>query len=358
VGHISSLNSARTISTFLPWLLGKPRRRGRGLRGARILALLLGVDPVWGENRIHGGVGSGEGIIWVVRDPILKGDKLVDEGVQDKRLLLLESEFAQILEVVQRNGDTTSEVLRRAWDGTPLQTLTKSSPARATGAHVSMIGHITASELKRRLSETEIANGLANRIIFCCARRHNELPDGGNLDWAQWPHLIEKLRAAIAFSRNTAEMTRNSGARDLWHAVYHRLSEGQPGLLGAVISRAEAQVLRLSMIYALLDRSSVVCREHLAAALAVWEFAEESCRHIFGESLGDPVADEILRGLRARPEGLTRTEIRDLFARHRNETEIGQALETLLRHGYAMPRSEETGGRPAERWFLGATKAI
>lgn len=46
--------------------------------------------------------------------------------------------------------------------------------------------------------------------------------------------------------------------RALWQAIYHDLSEGKPGLLGAVLSRAEAQVLRLSVFYALLDKSDMV----------------------------------------------------------------------------------------------------
>jgi hypothetical protein len=108
------------------------------------------VDEFWAENKIHGGVGSGEGIIWNLRDPILKEGKQINEGVVDKRLLLLETEFAQVLAVIERQGATVSEILRRAWDGTTLQTLVKNNPARATGAHVSMLGHITKSELNCR----------------------------------------------------------------------------------------------------------------------------------------------------------------------------------------------------------------
>jgi Protein of unknown function (DUF3987) len=229
--------------------------------------------------------------------------------------------------------------------------LTKNTPARASAAHISLIGHITIAELLRRLNETEIANGFANRNIFCCAKRSKELPDGGNLEWQEHPCLIDGLRAAIEFAKNVGRMERDPEARELWHQHYHDLSERQVGLLGAVISRAEAQVLRLSMVYALLDRSSVISREHLAAALAVWKYAEESCRHIFGDLLGDGPADEILRALRASPEGLTRTQIGDLFSRHRPK-EMGRALGTLLGEGHAECVSEVTGGRPAERWFL------
>ncbi len=89
----------------------------------------------------------------------------------------------------------------------------------------------------------------------------------------------------------------------VWAEVYPKLSEGRPGLLGAATSRAEAQVMRLATIYALLDKSAVVRAEHLMAALAVWEYAEQSAKYIFGSALGDPTADAILRALRRAPRG-------------------------------------------------------
>ena len=38
------------------------------------------------------------------------------------------------------------------------------SPAKATDAHISVIGHITTDELRRSLTRTEAANGFANRL--------------------------------------------------------------------------------------------------------------------------------------------------------------------------------------------------
>jgi hypothetical protein len=44
--------------------------------------------------------------------------------------------------------------------------------------------------------------------------------------------------------------------------------------------------MRLSALYALLDKSAVVKADHLKAALALWEYCEASARFIFGEALG------------------------------------------------------------------------
>ncbi len=302
-------------------------------------------------KRVHGGIGSGEGVIYNVRDQILKGEKLIDEGETDKRLLLLESEFAQVLAVAKREGSTVSEVLRRAWDGTTLQTLTRHNSIRATGAFVSLIGHITIDELLRHLNKTEIVNGLMNRFLFVCVRRSKQLPDGGSLEEAQLEPLITRLRTVVSSAKDIGEMKRDGEATRLWHEVYRELSGPQPGLFGAVISRGEAQVLRLSMLYALLDSSAIIRRVHLLAALSVWEYVEASAKRIFGDSLGDKNADVILNALRRTQVGLARTEISALFARNRTETEIATALSLLTEFGLAHWQREESGGRPGERWL-------
>jgi hypothetical protein len=137
--------------------------------------------------------------------------------------------------------------------------------------------------------------------------------------------------------------------------VYPELSEGRPGLLGAVVSRAEAQTMRLAMLYALLDCSRVIEPVHLRAALALWEYAEASARYIFGDALGDPLADELLAALRGNPEGLSRTDIRDQFSRHKRAGAIDAALGRLADLGLVECRPVDTGGRPAQRWY--ATRA-
>jgi hypothetical protein len=141
-------------------------------------------------------------------------------------------------------------------------------------------------------------------------------------------------------------------ARKTWEAVYPTLSEGYPGLLGAVTARAEAQCLRLALVFALMNEAQQIDRPHLLAALAVWERAEASARHIFGAALGDPIADEIQRALRvAGQAGLTRTAIRDLFKRHQPAERIEVALDLLSRRNLARRETQAAeGGRRPELW--------
>ena len=86
----------------------------------------------------------------------------------------------------------------------------------------------------------------------------------------------------------------------VWHAVYPRLAGDRFELFGAVTSRAEAQTMRLALVYALLDGSSVIEAQHLNAGLAVWSYCEASARLIFGDAVGDVSADQMLKALRRR----------------------------------------------------------
>ena len=275
-----------------------------------------------------------------------------DFGVEDKRLLVLEPEFASVLRILDREGNTLSAIIRQSWDNGALRILNKNSPAQATNAHISLIGHITADELRRYLTATEMGNGFANRILWICARRSKSLPEGGNVDESDLQDVKSRVAEAVKFARSTDELLRTEKAAKLWREIYPELSAGSPGLLGAVTSRAEAQVMRLASIYALLDSSNMIKEVHLRAALAAWKYAEQSARWIFGDSLGNPIADEILRELRKSPDGLTRTEIRDLFGRNRRAEEIEPALASLAECGLARPQTDKGKGpgRPSERW--------
>ena len=226
---------------------------------------------------------------------------------------------------------------------------------RATGAHVSINGHITRAELLRLLQDTDAANGFGNRILWYCARRSRLLPDGGGRP--DLSDLAGRLTAASEFSKQTGELHRDEAASRLWHEVYPALSEGRPGLLGAILGRAEPQVMRIAVIYGVLDQSRVVRAEHLRGGLAVWRYCEDSARFIFGDALGDPAADTLLDALRANPDGLTREQISVVvFGRHKPSGEISRALGWLLDQNLVTVERRDTGGRPAEAWRATMTR--
>jgi hypothetical protein len=337
-------------------LVGATSQGRKGTSKGRIRQVYNEVDSTLTNGREVSGLSSGEGLIWAVRDPIYRGEELDDAGVHDKRLMVAETEFASPLRVLRREGNTLSPVIRNAWDTGMLRSLVKNSPAVATDAHISIIGHITKEELLRHLDATEMANGFANRFLWVCVKRSQYLPEGGDLDLISHNSLISRLKESLEFAKRTGRITFTEDARLLWHQKYRALADGCPGLLGAIISRAPPQVLRLACIYALLDGSAVIERKHLEAGLALWSYCEDSARYIFGDRLGYPLADSIFQALHSQPNGLTRSQISDLLGRHVKSAEIESALRFLAERSLASFEPEETEGRTAHRWKAGPAK--
>jgi hypothetical protein len=351
--------------------VGDSAKARKGTGEDRVLSFFRHVDDEWTGRRVHTGLSSGEGVIWEVRDPIIKLSKekktgklskekktgvtveeVVDEGVTDKRLMVIESEFAGALRVMQREGNILSRILRDGWDRGNLATLTKNSPARATGSCISVIGHITATELRAYFDRTEMANGFGNRFLFACVRRSKFLPFCGALPDEEVARLAYQIRRAVETARSIRQVVMAPEAAEAWRVVYPDLSADRPGLLGSLTARAEAQVVRLAMLYALWAGSDRIDLEHLMAATAIEEFCRKSVEYVFGDMLGDQVVDTILDALRAAgSRGLTRTEITNLFSRNVPANQIARALGELARRGLAAQRKGDTaGGRPPEIW--------
>jgi Protein of unknown function (DUF3987) len=320
---------------------GETSKGRKGTAWSTPKRMFADIDAAWAESRVTGGLSSGEGLINAVRDeryekkPIREKGRvvdyesvLVDQGVNDKRLMLVEEELSQALKVMSRDGNILSAIVRQAWDHGNLNPLTKSNPIKATGAHISIVGHITREELLRYLTETEQANGFANRFIWLMIYRSKCIPNPtGVPDEILFP-LIEKLRNRVETARRVGEIVRTDRAAKILEGIYPELSDGKPGLLGRVLGRSEAQVMRIACLYSLMDGRERVDVDHLTAALALWDYSEKSAAAIFGEMSGDPMADRILAALDDQQE-MTETEIRDLFVRHKSSTEVYRALGLL-----------------------------
>ncbi len=355
---------------FWPVIVGQSSKSRKGTAGKRIETLMRSAEESWVRGECKGTLSSGEGLAYAVRDPVYeqipvkeKGrptgettEVCVDKGLEDKRLFLVQSEFGAVLKIMAREGNSLSGVLRDAWDGVTLAPMTKRSRVKATDPHIGIVGHVTRDELLRNLTDTEMVNGFGNRFVWVAVRRSKELPFPSVPVESDLSALTREIRKMLPMSRACGGLTLSPTARDCWVECYHELSADRPGMAGALLGRAEAQVMRLAGLYAVLDGQSMIDRGHLKAAMALWEYAEASTRMIFGDALGDPVADAILKAIRGRGE-MTDSEISDLFKRHKTAAELERAKGVLFEAGLAHCMTVETSGRSRIVWQPGAKKA-
>ena len=324
-------------------LVGESSKARKGTSWSQIARLFSEVDNPWLTSRVTTARLTTPGLIHALCD---------QQPPTDRRLLALSEEFASVLHSMGRTRGQLSPLLRSAWDNGHLRSLDTKQLLHATGTHISLIAHITERELAQCLHRTEAHNGFANRCLWVRVQRSQCLPDGGSLGAQELSAVSRELRRALQWAGDASDicLTRNEQARELWHDCYPALSQVGPGLHGAATSRAEAQVLRLSALYAVLDCSSTIALPHLQAALAVWEYCSASASHLFGTSTGDSTADRIREALDAAPDGLSRKQISALFHGHLSSERIDAALEQLVALGVINPRRQPGKGRPSTLW--------
>jgi hypothetical protein len=198
-----------------------------------------------------------------------------------------------------------------------------------------------------------MTNGFANRFVFFAVRRSKLLPEPPVFDIAalddEPAKPISSLIDNLEIAKDAGLLSRTAEGSAVWVGLYESLSASQDGLVGSLLARAEAHVLRLSALYALIDGMYQIHPEHLARAMDLWAYSQRSAKWIFGDSLGDPIADTILRALKTNGV-MNRTDISNLMGRHAASSRIDAALQSLLARGKVKTWTEPTGGRSFEWW--------
>lgn len=340
------VGGARHELRLYPVLVGATSSGRKGTAIDTLAPLFQAALPDWWARQSKGMV-SGEGLIYHVRDATTEhkprknmgvvidkdAEVVTDPGAADKRLLIIEKEFGGVLRVMTRESNTLSTVIRDAWDGGIMATLAKNAPVRATGAHITILGHITPEELRDLLTSTDAQNGFANRFMWLCVTRSKLLPFGGELADDALLGMARVLEGALADATALRRITLTDAAKDAWVRVYEPLTTPDAGLVGVILGRAAPYVMRVAATYAALDGTAEIDDTHLAAALALWDYAAASVRHIFGvggaATTASPYRESILIALAGGR--MTQTEItRKLFGGNLPAGEPRATLDRLL----------------------------
>ncbi|WP_245576386.1 DUF3987 domain-containing protein [Desulfovibrio cuneatus] len=299
-----------------------------------------------------GPLSTGEGLAHAVRDEtdeererkhkLNPNEPIREKG--DKRLMIQDEEFASGLACIKREGNTLSMGIRCFWDSGDYAPLTKNNPVLVKGAHISIITHITMQELAVCLGEVQAVNGFGNRFLWVCARRAKLVPLPSRMPEAELAPMQRELWRLVAHAQKRGAMKMHSTALELWEHCYPELSKEHSGLAGSIVNRAEAQTLRLALVYALLDGADHIAESHLKAALAMWQYAQASALYIFGDKAADPLEEKVLEALKNGP--LTATELNRVFSGHISKDRLQPILQQLEAQRRIAIAKQKNGGRP------------
>jgi len=325
------------------------------------------IAPDWVKQCV-GGIGSGEGLVERICDEqtILQADKKTGEvtpvvlpGAMDKRFLVRLSELSRCFKIGRRESSTLSEFLREAWDCNLLHIANRGGNSLSADAYtITLFGDITPGVLRKILEGgTEAFDGSANRYLWCLVKSQRDLPKPGK--WHSLHVLLPRLSEAVAFAKGIGEVERDAEAEAFWESIYGMLKREADTIPHT--DRARPHVMRLALLYALLDKSDCIRLPHLKAAMAIWGHCRESARRLFAtpnpQRPSGPVIEEPLyvrlSNMILRKPGISRSEIRDLLGTGIRAEEIEAALQWLESKGWAYRQNQSTGGRPAECWYPG-----
>jgi DnaB-like helicase N terminal domain/Protein of unknown function (DUF3987) len=270
------------------------------------------------------GMTSGEGVIMEAKE--LSGP-----------VLAVETEFARTITNMNRDGNSLNAILRQAFESTRLRIPTKNNPIIVEGSHLSLIAHVPPSELKGKLSPGDIENGLVNRFLWARAYLGRLQSNGGcfeNVQRSLAPYF-EPLIFAVDFAKALKHpYRRDRDAQALWDEVYGPLRVRPPGPHGSATARAAALTLRLSMIFAVLERDHEIRLHHLKSALAVWDYCDQTAKSIFGDGRTDRNMVKLIKAMEQAVNGLSRSEIsRKVFGGHVPKDELTRLLDAARSSG-------------------------
>ena len=294
------------------------------------------------------GLSSGQGLINLLRNPTAD-----DPGVLDKRLAVLEPEFARVLAMSRMKDSTLSATIRDLWDSGTSQIMNKGTPVWSTGGHLTIMGSITPAELIKETTATDYENGLLNRFIFCASRRTKLLPMPDSLDPHRFDSTRQMLRAYVAnaLTAGPRELQFDQAAKEWWcDALYAELERERFGIASSLLARASPHVRRLSLIFAASEGSTTIRLSHLTAANELWRYAERSVAYVFGSSTGDKLADLILSHLLIAKDGLSSYGVYEALSKNYTEPQRTAALAVLVKHGLATCAVESPHGRACTVW--------
>lgn len=326
-------------------------RSGRGRKGDA-LSLALRIDQALRElsnahaPQIHrGGLSSREGLVALIHDGYKQGRQDVEPMV-DKRLWVVESEFANVLHQGRRDGNTLSAALRDCWDGVSMKPATKSNRLYASDPHVCLSGAISPGELLTLMKTRELTNGFANRFLMIWAERSQVLPFPKATPQATVDEIAQRVLEVLKFVAADQHGNRDGLRMELspqaqWHygQLYRaELNEecGSP-VLAALLERRAPMLLRLAMLFALTNTQLRIDVQHIEAAAAWIRHAVASVRFVFMSAEDDAqmarvleMANQILEFLRRRGPASRRDITVDCFNRRATKQHIDAAVEHLL----------------------------
>ncbi len=328
---------------------------------------------------IHtGGLSSGEGLAATMNDG--NDGEAGTNAVTDKRLLVFEPEFSNLMSMSQRAGNILSMVLRNAFDGSDIQPMTKRDKIKVTQPYICLFANITASELiSHEQSRIMALNGMLNRFLILWQQPDKLVACPEPIPVNTLDQYAEVISQRILLARQGSHETHykkipgqaravilSKEARQFWELHYGPLVNRPDCEQVMILTRRHRLHARiLSALFALLDGRFDVSVADLRSALAWCEYSRQSVIYIFGSLIEQrkavtchQLAMTILQAIQEtinKKKQCTASDLYRWFSGKIKRDQLSQALELLMNHIPPLIRQEtktNLRGRPSLLYCL------
>lgn len=291
-----------------------------------------------------GGLSTGEGIAFELRDGIVNENGDVQQSVEDKRLLVLEPEFANALAKCNGHNSILSATIRKIFDGESLEPMTKKDRIKCTKPDVCIIGQITPEELLDKLDSVSISNGFANRFPIFSGTQPVYQPIPRVIKKEKLQKHAKELNKVMSWCHESSKvLTMSDCYKKLWCEKYSDLKQiGASGSIErSLMTRAPHYASMYAMLFAALDMTTIVTANHLVASLAWIDYWHESVRYVFGTEAAAYKAEqrnlqalEVLNKIKElvainNSQPITRTPLQQAFGKKYTSKQISEVLKFL-----------------------------
>ncbi|MEU3272538.1 DUF3987 domain-containing protein [Saccharomonospora sp. NPDC006951] len=332
-----------------PMVIGKTNTGKKGSSWSAAKRLIAEADGEFAVNNIKSGLTSGEGL--AQRFAIDDEDDDAS-GPSDLRLLAFENEWGGVMAKMKREGNSLSQILRAAWEGGDLSTLTVNARV-APESHVGVLAHITPEEFRAKLSDADMAGGTYNRFLPLAVAWSKALPDSSGLDRATTQALASGLADRLNTGEKLGVMDFADDARGMWRDLYLEFNtDAHHPSVASFVSRALPYCKRIAGLHAALDGTTDIQLAHLQPAAALVRYSIDSARALFVDTA---TPAKLLAWITEGGDaGRTRKEIsKDFFGGNKPAEQITALLGQLVDAGRIRRERREPAsgkGRPTEAY--------
>jgi hypothetical protein len=235
-----------------------------------------------------------------------------EPNLQSEKTLVCMSEFDGFLK--KSRNDAISHLipeLCNIYDCPPeVKNSTKGSPIVVKNPFLSILAGIQPEVLEKSFQTGDVNGGFAGRFIYVYDVSDKEIPIPIWNKQTEYNQLITTL----SYIKNNCiekEIIRYKGFESLWNPFYHtyRTPNGDPSLLLQLNDRMQNHVLKMAMIFAVLDGESEIMEYHLADAINIGYWLIGNNRRLFGmlgasdqQKIEQKIIDLIANGTNNRRE--------------------------------------------------------